>query len=142
MDDLMELERAFKKMGDVPTRFLTKAVKSEAQPLLLKTQMNAPIGETGNLLRAMVLISEKSKPGKRVMQITYDSAFNDRLAKTSKSGKRSYYPASQEYGFMLRNGIKKQGKRFMRNTADANAASFSGGIITYMMNKIETEWRK
>lgn len=141
MDDFERLEKDIMKMEKFPTRFLTAAVKKSAQPILLQVQMKAPIGETGNLIKSIVMIQEKAKAGKRVMEITYDRAFNDRLVKMSLKGKRSYYPASQEYGWELNNGTKTKGKRFMRDSADANDSRFKDGVIKIMMGKIEKQWR-
>jgi hypothetical protein len=142
MDDLIELEKMLKRIEKFPTAKLTKAVKRAAAPMLLQTQVAAPIGETGNLVKALIMNMEKGKPGKRIAQITYDKAYNDKLAKISLTGKRSYYPASQEYGYKLRNGKKKAGQYFMRRTADKNDAIFKANVVTYMMDDIEKMWRK
>lgn len=142
MDDLQKLERDLKRMEKFPTTYLTGAVKKGIKPILLATQMNAPIGETGNLVRALTTIMEKSKTkGKRVAEVTFDRAYNDRLAKVSKGGKRSYYPSSQEFGFKLRNGKKKEGLHFMRDAADMNAEKFGEIVTSEMMKKIEKAWR-
>ncbi len=45
---------------------------------------------------------------------------NDVFVKTSKDGKRSYYPASQEYGFLSKGGRYIPGYRFLRRAIDDN----------------------
>jgi HK97 gp10 family phage protein len=142
-DDLLELERDIKKMEKFPTTYLTGAVKKGAKLILLATKANAPKEKTRNLVSALVMITEKSKTnGKRVAQITYDRAYNEKLVKVSKDGKRSYYPASQEYGFIMRNGQKKEGKHFMRNSMIQTEGQFSNVVINDMMKRIEKTWAK
>ena len=141
MDDLQKLERDLKRMAKFPTTMLTGVVKKAANPILRDAKANAPM-KSGALKEAMTLRLEKSKTkGKKVYQITYSASSNDKLVKTSKDGKRSYYPASQEYGFITRSGAKVAGLRFMRNAADKGAPQFERDVINGMMSKIEKAWR-
>ena len=142
-DDLKDLERDIKRMEKFPTTYLTGAVKKGAKLILMATRAAAPKGKTGNLASALILVSEKSKTkGKRVAQVTFDRAYNEKLVKVSKDGKRSYYPASQEYGFIMRNGQKKEGKHFMRNSMIQTEGQFSDTVINDMMKRIEKAWAK
>jgi hypothetical protein len=108
----------------------------------MATKAAAPKGKTENLASALIVVSEKSKTkGKRVAQVTFDRAYNEKLVKVSKDGKRSYYPASQEYGFIMRNGQKKEGKHFMRDSMIQTEGQFSDTVINDMMKRIEKAWR-
>ena len=140
MDDFARLEKSIKRIGKFPTKELTQVVKKAANPILTDAKSRAPV-KSGAMIKAMILKKEKSKPGKRVYQVTFDKAYNEVLAKESKDGKRSYYPASQEYGWITRSGRKIQGKHFLRDAADANARKFERDVIDGMFDKIAKEWK-
>jgi hypothetical protein len=70
-----------------------------------------------------------------------DKAYNEQLAKTSKGGKRSYYPASQEFGWIKKDGTKVPGKHFIRDAGDSNEGKFQKTVIDTMMVKIAKEWK-
>jgi HK97 gp10 family phage protein len=141
VDDLQKLERDLKRMAKFPTTMLTASVKKGAKIILELARAKAP-EDKGNLRAAMKLQLEKSSTkGKKVYEITFDRAYNDTFAKVSKGGKRSYYPASQEFGWIMRNGIKHEGLHFMRNAADEGEAQFDETVVNEMMKKIEKAWR-
>jgi len=90
----------------------------------------------------MKLKLEKSKvKGKKTYQVTFDKAYNDVFVKVSKNGKRSYYPASQEFGWIKKDGTKVPGKHFIRNAGDSNEGKFQKTVIDTMMVKIAREWK-
>jgi hypothetical protein len=143
-DDLKKLERDILRMGKFPTTLLTKSVKSGGRMLLSAVKQNAP-SYKGILKQALIMKLEKSKKkGKRVVYVGYDSAFTDRLAKTSKDGRRSFYPASQEYGWTTKSGKRITPKKihFMRNTLDSKADEFTKIVTEEMIGAIERVWRK
>lgn len=141
MNDFDKLERSIKRMERFPTRYLSGSVKKATKPILQQAKLNAP-KDTGTLKDAIILKREKARPGKRVYQVTFDKGYNDKLAVMSKSGQRAYYPASQEYGWIRRDGTKVRGKYFMRNAADRNAKGFERAVINDMMKRIEREWKR
>jgi ribosomal protein L2 len=141
-DDLKDLERDIKRMEKFPTQYLKQAVAKAGKLILSQVKIRAPKGKTNALVDALILVPEKkTKTGKRVIQITYDRAYNSQLAKISKDGKRSYYPASQEFGWIKENGQKEPGRHFMRNSADAAAPGFEVMVINTMMDRINKAWR-
>src|SRR5690606_13918960 len=91
---------------------------------------NAPVDE-GNLKRGIILKRERARNNaKAVYQITIDPKMNDVFVKMSSqskdskgNAKRSYYPASQEYGYMTKNGRYIPGYRYMRRAADDSKAA-------------------
>jgi hypothetical protein len=140
--EMRRLDKMYSKMEISIPKELTKAVKKGIKPIYNEAKANAPKGKTGNLKDAMITKREKSKKrGKVVYQVTFDSAYNDVLQKVSKDGKISYYPASQEYGWVLKSGKKVPGKYYMRNAADKLAGEFGEVVIKSMMARIETEWK-
>lgn len=142
MDDLQRLEHDLKLLEKFPTKYLTKAVKDGGAIILAETKRLAP-KRSRTMINAMVVQLERSrKTGKRVVQITFSSKYNSLLVKKSKTGKRSYYPASQEYGWIKRNGERVEGKHFMRDAADTQENAFKKKVIDDMMAKIEAKWRE
>ena len=142
MDDLQRLEHDLKRLEKFPTRYLSSAVKKGGKIVLDEAKRLAP-KKSGTMINAMVVRLERSaKPGKKVVQITFGREYNDVLAKESKDGKRSYYPASQEYGWITRSGRRIEGKHFMRDAADTQENAFKKKVIDDMMAKIEAKWRE
>ena len=71
--------------------------------------------KTGDLISGIIPSpwEENSKyPGKIVRQVYFDADMNDTFVKVTKSGKRYYYPASQEFGFRIANRTQTFSKRY------------------------------
>lgn len=115
IDGMRKLEKTFQKLGKVPQTVATKAARAGATVALRATRANIPEGETGELKKGLILKKERrTVQGKAVYDVRFDPKKNEVFVKTSKAGKRSYYPASQEYGFLTKSGGYVPGYRFMR----------------------------
>ena len=82
---------------------IRELVDSAAGTLAVRIRTKAP-KKSGDLISGIIPSpwEENSKyPGKIVRQVYMDAKMNDTFVKVSKSGKRYYYPASQEYGFRI-----------------------------------------
>ncbi|NCB52282.1 MAG: HK97 gp10 family phage protein [Clostridia bacterium] len=138
--ELLDLQKTIKKVGKMPQKHVTRAVKRASGPVLSTARLGAP-KDSGELAKGLVLKGEKHrKKGKKVYDIVPDRAKNDLFVKISKAGKRAYYPASQEYGFFAKNGRYIPGYHYLANAAAKTGATFAGMVISYMMGKIEEEW--
>ncbi|CEG26009.1 HK97-gp10 family putative phage morphogenesis protein [Bacillus sp. B-jedd] len=134
---LKELEKTIKRLGKLPQKCVTKAARKGANIGLKAARQNAPVDE-GNLKKALVLKGEKSKiKGKKVYQITFDPKMNYVLVKESKAGKRSYYPASQEYGFQTVNGGYIPGYRYLRHAAEDNKTAIEKETVKVLTDEID-----
>ena len=112
-------------LGDVRKEIfqIQELVQSAAGTLAVRIRTRAP-KKTGDLISGIVPSpwEENSKyPGKIVRQVYFDAGMNDTFVKVTKSGKRYYYPASQEFGFRIANrtGVRVKrvpGKFFMADT--------------------------
>lgn len=99
-------------------------VASAAGTLAIRIRTKAP-RKSGALISGIIPSpwEENSKfPGKIVRQVYMDARMNDTFVKVTKSGKRYYYPASQEYGFRVANRAGSRvkrvpGKYFMGDTS-------------------------
>lgn len=139
MDDL---KKSIKKLGALPQKCVTSSAKKGAQIWLKAVKANAPVDE-GDLKKGIVLKGERTKKkGKKMYQVTFDSSMSDVFVKTSKDGKRSYYPASQEYGFFMRNGQYMPGYHFMKTSAEENAGAVETKIVSELSKNIDKEWNK
>ena len=126
---MKELERSIKKMGRVPQTIATKAARAGANIALKAARKNAPV-DSGNLKRGIVLKGERRvKIGKKMYDITMDPGKNDVFVKTSADGKRSYYPASQEYGFMTADGGYVPGYQYLRKSITENSREIENKIV-------------
>jgi soluble cytochrome b562 len=133
-DDLLEL---IDQLGKVPQKVATKAARQGAQIDLTATKADAPVYD-GWLKASLKLVGEKAKnPGKKVYEITFDRAYNSKLVKTSKSGNRSYYPVSQEFGWKYPNGGYHVGLQYMKNTAEENESTVEQKIVDVAKNEID-----
>ena len=125
---------------------IQRIVQSAAASLAVLIRTNAP-KKTGNLIKGIVPSpwEEKSAyPGKIVRQVYMDAGMNDTFVKVTKSGKRYYYPASQEFGFRIarrstissRNtpsrSAKVPGKFFMRDTFIAYVPGFISKVEDFV----------
>lgn len=80
---------------------------------------------------------ENSKnPFKIGRQVYMDHRMNETFVKLRKDGKRYYYPASQEYGFLVRsnNGSMRKipGKHFLKASRDAVSPAFSADMEAFV----------
>ena len=76
-------------------------VESSSGTLAVRIRTTAP-KKSRDLIAGIIPSpwEENSKyPGKIVRQVYMDAGMNDTFVKMSRSGKRYYYPASQEFGF-------------------------------------------
>lgn len=114
-------------------------VETAAGTLVAITRTNAP-KKSGDLRSGIVPSPWEERtavPGKVVREVYFDAAMNDTFVKVAKSGKRYYYPASQEYGFRIAKQAtipgktpsrdRVPGKYFMRDTAVEYAPAFVAG---------------
>lgn len=74
---------------------------------------------------------------KVVFDVTFDAAMNDKFVKLTKTGKRYYYPASQEYGFRIGRTRRKTGLYFMRDTAVAFYSEHENAVVDGVVDMLE-----
>lgn len=119
------------------------AAHNIAEYVLQVTRRAAP-KKSGDLRRGIVLspfVERTSLPGKAVYNVTFDEKMNDVFVKHSKSGKRYYYPASQEYGFHVNTRVNTRyvpGKYFMyaaSRTSDDVAIAETEQLIDGIINQ-------
>lgn len=136
---LDEIIKTLQQVDKIATRSITKAAKAGAQIVLTNARINAPV-DTSNLKKGIKLKLEKSKEKvKKVYQIGFfgKSGKGEEFVKISKDGKRSFYPVSQEYGWIDADGTKHQGKRFLRDALDNNRIQVTEKTLTTLANEID-----
>lgn len=139
---MKELEKAIKQLEKLPQKCVTKAARQGANVALRSAKGDAP-QDTGLLKKSMKLVGERSKiKGKKVYQVTFDEAFNgdgeNGLVKKSKiTGKRAYYPASQEFGFKTRNGGYIPGYRYLRHAIEDNKQTIEQKTVEVLVKEID-----
>ena len=132
-----ELRELIDQLGKVPQNVATKAARQGSQIDLTAAKADAPVYD-GWLKAALKLVGEKSKsPGKKVYEITFDRAYNSKLVKTSKTGKRSYYPVSQEFGWKYPHGGYHVGLQYMKNSAEQTASAVEQKIVDVAKNELD-----
>lgn len=159
--EIESFEEALKGIGDLPKRVVNSAVSKSVTPLRKEIRARAPV-RTGALKKGIIRHRERTKVtrGKVVYDLMFDPAKTNIFAKEinraglyggskkvdSKGKGHAYYPASMEYGFFTGDGNggykKVPGLHFMRDAADANAASFRENVTDGVMAGIEKEWMK
>lgn len=139
---MRDLERAFRELGKVPQTVATQSARAGARVALKAARDNAP-EDTGNLKRGIIMRRERSRvKGKAVYDIMMDPAMNHVFVKISKAGKRSYYPASQEYGFLTVDGGYVPGYRYLRRAADENERQIEKKILEAAGKAVDKALRK
>lgn len=114
-------------------------VRSSASALLSRMQAAAPY-RIGALRSGLIVLPGREKSstyGKVVNDIAFDAAINNTFVKMSKSGKRYYYPASQEYGFRISRGRRVPGLYYMRDTAADFYAVHEENVLQATMDILE-----
>lgn len=157
MEDLL---KSIKTVGGVPQKFVTKAAKAGGTIILKAIRASAP-KDTGELADGFIMRLERRKlAGKSTYDIEVDPSKNDIFQKTSKTIRRkptkwqkrnriklgnlktSYYPVSQEYGFLTKDGGYVPGLRFMRTASEDNEGAFERTVVDVMSKEIEKAWNK
>jgi hypothetical protein len=139
---MRELQRAIERLGRVPQTAATQGASAGAKIVRKAAKQNAP-EDTGELKRGIILKRErKVKPGKAVYDVMMDPAMNDTFVKISLEGERSYYPASQEYGFLTVDGGYVPGFRYLRNSVEENARQVEKKIVEVALKKVDQAWAR
>lgn len=127
---MRELEQTMKKLEMVPQKVVTRAAKAGTSIALKAARALAPV-DSGELRDGIIMKKERrAKPAKAVYDVMMDPAKNDIFAKIHADGEtRSYYPASQEYGFMTADGGFVPGHHFLRNSLTENKESIEQKIV-------------
>lgn len=143
IEGMKQLEKSFKKLGDVPQKHVTSSSRKGMNIALKDSKANAPY-ETGDLKKGIKLAGERSKhKGKKVYRVVFDREMNHIFQKPNKKGKiTGYYPVSQEYGFFARDGRYIPGYRFISDSLKNNVRSIERTIVDEMKKKIDAEISK
>ena len=142
IEGLDELIETMNKLGELPQKTVTAAAKKGAKIVLDAAKQKAP-QDDGNLIRGIILHGErKTINGKKVFDIMMDPKMADIFVKTTVEGKRYYYPASMEYGFIARDGKKIEGHHFLRDALIENADVVEKAVIEELSAKIDKELAK
>jgi len=137
-----DLERTFKQLGRVPQTVATKSARAGGTIAMRAAKRNAPVDD-GDLQGGIVIKKErKTVAGRAVYDVMMDPAKNDIFVGISKNGKRSYYPASQEYGFLTVDGGYIPGYRFLRNALVDNADVIEKKILEVTGKEVDKVLRK
>ena len=75
--------------------------------------------------------------GKKVYDLWPDPSYNDVFVKTSKAGKRAYYPASIEYGFKTKSGGYVAGFKFLHDSLTDNKSQIENTIVSTLADEID-----
>lgn len=151
----IKLVKALDKMGKSPQKAVTKAASKAITPVKRAIKYGTvPVGETGNLKRAITRKAEKSRRrGKKIYEVTFDKKYNSVLQKPIKNpgeagGKndRAYYPASQEYGFLTRSkggGYSYvPGLHFMREGAENAEQQAKTIMVDTLEKELDKLWKE
>lgn len=137
IEGMEELEKTIRKLGKLPQKCVTPAAKKGAMIALKAAKANAPF-LTGALEEGIVLKGEKTRrKGKKVYQVTMNPAMNDVFVKTTKDGKRYYYPASMEYGFITRDGGYSPGFHYLRDALVDNKTAIERTVVDELAKQID-----
>jgi hypothetical protein len=160
VEGMDKLLKDLEKIGDVPQRHVTAAVKKGVKPVLKDAIANAP-EDTGALKKGIIMVGERSykSRGKKVYRLVFDRSMNHIFQKESAGNtqfrmyhgytrsekdprwekKISYYPISQEYGFFAKNGRYIPGFFFGHGALKNNTRTVETTIVSEMQKKIDAE---
>lgn len=131
-----DLEKTIKEMEKLPQKCVTNAAKDGAKIALAAAKAKAP-EDSGQLRKGIVLKGEKkTKNGKKVYDVMMDPAMNDVFVKEA-NGKRYYYPASMEFGFITKDGKKTAGHHFLRDALVDNKTEIENKVVERLAKEID-----
>jgi hypothetical protein len=163
IEGMRELKAVLKKLEKLPQKVVTKAARKGANIALKAAKKNAPVDQ-GNLKKGLIKRAERTTlRGKKVFFVTLDRKMNDIFQKTTKSGKirrlqygigkgrrargrapvvvkrdgHYYYPASQEFGFMARDGSYIPGYGYMKKAIDEHRSEIEREVVKVMTDEID-----
>lgn len=140
---MKELQKTLNGLDKVPTKSVTKAAKKGIQIAKWSAKRGGWIDQTGYLRKGIKEKLEKSKiKGKKVYDLMPNASYNDVFVKTSKSGKRSYYPASQEYGFKTKNGGYVPGFHYLKESLTDNKMAIEIVMVDTLSREIDKALNK
>ncbi len=135
LDEAIEM---FRKAGELPQKCVNKAAKKGIQIAKKSAKNGAWVDQTGYLRKAIKEKAEKTKTkGKKVYDLWPDRSYNDVFVKTSKAGKRAYYPASIEYGFRTKGGGYVPGFKFLHNALTDNKSQIENVIVKTLADEVD-----
>ena len=141
---LKELQEQLLEIGKGANKVVTPAAKAAANIALASARANAPKGETGELAKGIIITGEKKKGAKKVYQVGMDPAKNDIFIRMV-NGKRYYYPASIEYGFIVHSAkgdYKTEGVHFLRDALTSNVFKIEKAMLDKLEKIIDKELKK
>lgn len=180
--DLVKMYKTLDKVGASPKKALNKGVSKAASITKRSVKELAPVGRgptQGTLKRNIIIKTERSQlTGKKVREVTFKGGAeaNAQLQKPIKkpgvlggTSKKAYYPASQEYGFLVRipggekyvafkrlkgsnqyvtkiglvsryPSRKVEGKYFMRDAAESASEPAKEAMIETMTKELDKIW--
>lgn len=138
VEGMEEAIKMIRDVGELPQKCVTKAAKKGIQIAKADAKSGGWVDQTGYLRKAIKEKAEKTRiKGKKVYDLWPDPKFNDVFVKTSKNGKRAYYPASIEYGFKTKNGGYAPGFKFLNNALTDNKNQIEKVIIQTLTDEID-----
>ena len=142
MREIKELQVALKRVGDLPQKTVTGAVRKGANIVKAAARANAPV-DTGTLKKAITVSPERNKKkGVKWFQVSFSKKYTDVLAKTSATtGKRAFYPNAQEFGFFA--GHRPvTGKHYMLDAGNRSEDRYNSIVRTELLRRLDEEWKK
>lgn len=182
--DLVKMYKTLDKVGAAPKKALNKGTSVAAAILKRRIKALAPVGKgptKGTLRRNIVIKVERSRfTGKKVREVTFKGGAeaNAQLQKPidnpgilGGTSKKAYYPASQEYGFLVKipggelyvadkrlrgsnqyktkwgkvnryPSRKVEGKYFMRDAAESASEPAKEAMINAISKEVEKIWKE
>lgn len=135
---MKELQKSFKKLGEVPQKCVTPAARKGMNIPLKSAKNNAPV-DAGELKKGMKLVGEKSRiKGKKVYQVVFDRAKNNIFQKKNAAGQVvGYYPASMEHGFFAKNGRYIPGYHFLKRAMEDNKGAIEKKVVEEATKQVD-----
>ncbi len=129
-----EVQQLLDRVGKASAKVMTASAKAGAKIVQADAKANAT-EDTGAMKRGIKLKAEKRKTGKKVYRIGFygKSGKGEEFVRIYANGtKRAFYPVSQEYGWVDRNGVRHPGVKFLRNALNNNREAIKNKILETM----------
>ncbi|MCL2171497.1 MAG: hypothetical protein FWB71_05030 [Defluviitaleaceae bacterium] len=137
---MKELERSFRRIGDVPQKYVTGAAKKAMNTTLKLARKEAP-EQSGDLRRGIIKIGERSRrKGRKVFRLVFDKKKDEIFQTKNAAGEIvGYYPVSQEYGFFARDGTYIPGFKFGLDAIQATSGQIEKIVVADLGRRIDKQ---
>lgn len=142
LEGAMELQRRLSTLpAKVEKKVVRRSLRVGAKMFQRQAKANAPVGETGDLKRALAVRAGRRRRGSASVRVIFNTKKYP-LVSYTRGGKRYFYPAAVEYGWKKPDGTRHPAQPYFRPAFETEKHRALNATMREMRNGVEAEARK